>query len=185
MFNQCPVHSSSIATKRSTCKDLQSSKDVSSCIHDSASLDRAASALDLNRSFPSDGLAGATFSRRATPGKTCLLSVYSRQVLMPLNGKMLDAKSVRHRRCWSLYWDVMFEVLWKSLLLLICLFLCDTVVGSEIPKANHQLPTSTGDRRISAINSRSASESLRAFGQIGGSRGDSDMAGMFMEMCRY
>ena len=51
--------SSSIATKRSTCKDLQSSKDVSSCIHDSASLERAASALDLNRSFPSDGLAGA------------------------------------------------------------------------------------------------------------------------------
>ena len=55
------------------------------------------------------------FHWRATPGKTCLLSVYSRQVLMPLNGKMLDARSVRHRRCWSLYWDVMFEVLWKFL----------------------------------------------------------------------
>ena len=76
-----------------------------------------------------------------------------------------------------------------SLLLLIFLFLCDIVDGSEIPKANNlgcTRPCKSWDFNYQPqVDSRSASESLRAFGQIGGSRGDSDLAGMFMEMCRY
>ena len=41
----------------------------------------------------------ATFSRRATPLEDVMRYVYSRQDLKPLNGKMQDARSVRHRRC--------------------------------------------------------------------------------------
>ena len=77
----------------------------------------------------------------------------------------------------------------SPLLLLIFLFLCDTVAGSEIPKANHLgciRPCKSWDFNYQPqVDSRSASESLRAFGQIGGSRGESDMAGVFMEIGGY